>query len=251
MCRLTVAVSVRMGLFVAVATLGTSAYAQFAPYGSYYSGWGAYPLPDGGVSYSRRVAQQNQASAQQRAFQAQASLERNINTTLGSQAQQRTSLATQQQASNEQFWVNQLQRQQAQFAARPQLPNTAIPTPPAQPQPIPETIPDESVEVQTPQGAVQWPTLLMDVRFSQYRAKVDQLVEKGVPQSAATKSRYFRQVYDAVQEMKETLKKMAPEVNAAEYMLVEKFLDDLTDKARLELDPTKDTPPKASSETAE
>ena len=115
MCRLTVAFLVRLGLFVAVATFGTSVHAQFAPYGSYYSGWGAYPLPDGGVSYSRRVAQQDQASAQQRAFQTQASLERNINTTLGNQAQQRSSLATQQRATTEQFWVNQLQRQQAQF----------------------------------------------------------------------------------------------------------------------------------------
>ena len=77
------------------------------------------------------------------------------------------------------------------------------------------------------------------------------LSRRGVPRSAATKSRYFREVYDAVREMKETLKKMAPEVNAAEYMLVEKFLDELIDKARLKLDPTKDTSSKPSSETAE
>ena len=79
---------------------------------------------------------------------------------------------------------------------------------------------------------VKWPTLLMDTRFLVPRVQIETLLEKARPGGRGLTDVNREDLLGMVKDMKRTLRGMAADVNAAEYLAIDKYLDDLAAKTQ-------------------
>jgi hypothetical protein len=137
----------------------------------------------------------------------------------------------------------QAARQGQQFAAR----SAYVPGPvPLQAAPQPRRLPGLpglDSDGTPPSGAAaetgsRWPTLLGDSRFDVPRAKLDKLLAAAEASQAGLTSAEYEEIVRAANEMKSTLRQMAPELNASEYLMVNDFLDKLISEYQSKANPT-------------
>jgi len=241
--RLVLAMSVISCLPIASAT------AQRGPYG-YGSGWGAYPYNlDSAYNTSRKIASQQHLAAQKHAFQQSAQMQQGIRGTLSSEARRTTQGITAQQQGAKDWWFKQEQRKLAERKQRPQQlaaarvpmyadPNATdpatAPREPARPQPQPAQ-----------PGVTPWPNLLRDSRFEASRAKLEAVFREWKSPKHPLTPEQYREILDGVGQMKTTLRDMAHDITAAEYLATEKYLDGLVYEARAAV--TKGEPEKSGA----
>ena len=212
--------------------------AQYLPY--YTGGWGSYPSS---YEMNRKAAQQDRNAARQQTMAMDMAAAKSAEQTLTTQAEARTRYLVGQQESSRDWWFSQQQRQmeqrQAMAASRPSgmpaagsspfLPSSirnATP-PPAQPPQSPS-----AAAPQRSSGPIQWPTLLLDPRFAQERAAMERLFLARTPEDSGVDSKNYEAVLTTAEEMKQTLRQMASELNAAEYQMVNDFLVSLVEQAK-------------------
>ncbi len=229
-------------IFAALATLAPAepAMAQFVPYSRYgYGyGWGRLPssLPSADAVLADKGKDRRQALAEVSRQQ------RDRNSFLMSQAKSNSSWIAKNNASVDQFRLQQAQRQGSQFSAgsRP-LPAAPRMTTPAPSRPLPTLpLPTQTRKPSSSRvsGDTRWPTLLNGARFAETRLKLDKhLAADEASQVGLTTAEYEEIVAEATR-MKEILRRIAVEINAAEYLAVEKFLNDLISKYQSKANPT-------------
>ncbi len=229
--RLVLAMSVIGCLPIATAT------AQRGPYGYGY-GWGAYPYNlDSAYNTSRRIASQQHLAAQKHAFQQSARVQEDIHGALSSQARSTTQgLAAQQQGARD-WWFKQEQRKLAERKQRDQPlaalrasgsvdPNAADPAAVA-----PRKLARPQPEPAQP-GVTPWPNLLRDSRFEASRTKLEAVFREWKSPKHPLTPEQYRTILEGISEMKTTLRNMAHDITAAEYLATEKYLDGLVYEAR-------------------
>ena len=216
-----------------------SATAQRGPYGYGY-GWGAYPYNlDSAYNTSRQIASQQHLAAQKHAFQQSARTEGSIRNTLSSEARRATQGITAQQQGAKDWWFKQEQRKLAERKQQTQQlaalrasgfvdPNAADPAAAAAPEP--ELAHPQSQPAQT--GVTPWPNLLRDSRFEASRAKLEAVFREWKSPKHPLTPEQYRKILDGIGEMKTTLRDMAHDITAAEYLATEKYLDGLVYEAR-------------------
>jgi hypothetical protein len=168
----------------------------------------------------------------------------NMNRYLLGQAQSNTAWVTQNTAQLNQFRMQEMQRQSAQVAAMSQLPGaTAGAAPP--PTTMLPLLAAESVtpaqakpSAQPSSGGTGWPSLLGDPRFAQPRAELEKLLAADQASEAGLTTGQYEEIVAAAVRMKDILRGMAGELNAAEYLLVDDFLKQLMAEYQAKADPT-------------
>jgi hypothetical protein len=78
---------------------------------------------------------------------------------------------------------------------------------------------------------IRWPTVLLDPRFDEARAKIEAPYRRVEAESKPMTADDYVQMVATANGMKATLKQMAYEISAAEYMATEQFLDQLIKEA--------------------
>ncbi len=223
---------------VAATWLADRAEAQYVPYARYGNyGFGPYVSPSSAYVDRGAVAAQKGADRRQQldqTFQQHTA----TNRYLLEQAQQNSAWIAQNQATVDQFRLQQVQTQSQQFAAA----QTARAQPPAGSLPL-VTLYEAQKKAASPegakQGAVRWPTLLMDPRFDEPRAKLDKLLEAWKSSKVGLTSGEYEEMAALARQMKDILRGMAAQLNAAEYLTVQDLLDDVIAKAQAAANPNK------------
>lgn len=86
---------------------------------------------------------------------------------------------------------------------------------------------------------MRWPTLLLDPRFDEPRAKLDKLIGEWKRNKAGLTSAEYEEIATAAKQMKEVLRGLAPQLNASEFLNVQDLLDDVIAKAESAANPNK------------
>jgi hypothetical protein len=224
---------------VAAVLLSEAAPAQLVPYrssGSY--GWG--PYPSASASYiDRGVMAAQQGADRRQALATNARRHENMNQYLMGQAQRNSAWAGQNQAMTQQLRLQEMQRQNAQTAALARLPAPAAGTsPPPAGLALPSAAATAPAQPPASSGGGQWPSLLSDPRFAEPRAELAKLLAAEQATEARLTSQEYQEIVAAAARMKEILRGMAGELNAAEYLMVSDFLDKLMATYRAKAEPT-------------
>ena len=226
MCMSNLARAVVISGVVALSVLVDTAAAQFVPYSRYGGyGWGrnpsALPSPDAVLADRGRDRRQIMAQTSRQ--------QRDRNQFLVNQSRRNTAWTASSQQSMEQARMSQARSRQQQFASRSgtYLPTTPVGPPPREPAATPprRTPLEPPAQVTEPLDTKRWPTLLEDPRFSEPRATLERLLAKAEATNTSLAVFEYRMIVDAAEEMKEILRGMAHELNAAEFLLVQQFLD--------------------------
>lgn len=225
-------VFVKIALLLALVVATSAAQAQYVPYArGGYGGWGGWPRPS--ASYIPREAMAAQKGADRRQGLAQNFAQQQArNSFLQGQAAANSARINQTQQSRSASWTNIAMRQAEQNAARrrsfplPAAGTGSLPLPPA-------TTPAPARVTQSPAATGnQWPTLLNDSRFAVPREKLLKLIEAHEKSREGLTTAEYEEAIELAGEMKDVLREMASELNAAEYLNVQRFLDELIAKAR-------------------
>jgi len=194
--------------------------AQIVPYGGYGYGWGPYASPS--RSYVDRGVMAQQKGANQRMMLSQAySQHQNTNQFLLGQSSRTPSPYLGIDASVEQARMQQAQRQSQQVAAMNRQRDVFSRMAPGVP-----IVPPSSV-LQRAANQTRWPSLLTDPRFDEPRREIDKLLAREQSSEVRLTSGEYEEIVEAAAQMKDILRSVASRVNAAEYLAVEKFLDEM------------------------
>ena len=229
-------------ILAAVVTLALTeaAMAQFVPYTRYGHGhgWGRFPssLPSADAALADKGRDRRQALADVSRQQ------QDRNAFLLDQARSNSSWVAQNQASVEQFRLQQAQRQGAQFSARSRqlaaLPRVGTPATTLGLPPVTPPTRSRGTGSGRAAGDTRWPTLLDDSLFAEPRAKLEKLLGAAETSEAGLTTIEYEEMVEAARQIKEILRELAHELNAAEYLAVDKFLNDLISKYRSKANPT-------------
>ena len=204
--------------------------AQYLPYGAgrVYGSWNAYPGLNAGAAqrtlYSNQQANMRQAvreSALQHQQQNEFLLQRSQTMSRGGDAGR---------AGAENFIMQN--RPAPPVAARsyaPPAPAAGLPVTPRAPTPV-TAQPHSTAQSQPAETLVKWPTLLMDSRFLVPRVQIETLLRRTLPGGSGLTETSREDMRKMVADMKRSLRAMASDVNAAEYLAIDKYLDDLAAK---------------------
>ena len=218
---------VGLALLFAVA-IGSSqaAFAQYLP-GGYnpYLSWGAYPSMNAAAAnrtiYAQKSAAQRQSLAQvQQKHSAQ-------NQFLMSQSRGQQALAAGNTRAASEAWMRANQPRQTTVYTAPR--------PAAQSAPaarLPTGRPQRSQSTTTYDKVVDWPSLLKASTFRPSRVRIETIMTKAEPGGPGLSKNDYQEVVMAVNRMKGSLQRMAEGLNAAEYIGVVNYLDELTKKAK-------------------
>jgi hypothetical protein len=228
-----------LGAIGPLVTTGT-ARAQYVPYARYGApyGWGAYPNPSAPVIPRGMVAAQKGADRRQQLAENFAQHQA-TNAFLSDQAARSSAWVADNQRSVQQFRMMQLDQQAKQFAAMAERTSQAPAAPlPGLPAVGPATsAPPTETQPAAPSATGRWPTLLKDPRFAKPREQLDDLLgSQGVVRGGLTSAEY-EEIIAAADQMEQILRGMASELNAAEYLAVKGFLDDLIARAKAAMNP--------------
>ncbi len=216
---------------------GEKAQAQFVPhtrYGSY--GWGPFVSPSAAVVDRGVMAAQKGADRRQQLGQTyQEKTQRNE--FLKQQSRQNSAWIAQNQAAVDQIRMQQVQTQSQQLAAMA----ARAPAAEASGTPLVDIYESEKSKTEAPasDGPVRWPSLLLDPRFERPRVKLDKLLAAWKSTEAGLTSAEYQEIANLAGQMKETLRGLAPQLNAAEYLTVQEFLDDIIRRAQAAADPNR------------
>lgn len=225
--------------------LAEAAPGQFVPYrssGSY--GWGPYPQVSSSVVNRGVVAAQEGADRRQ-GVALSARRQENMNQYLMGQAQRNTAWASQNTAQINQLRLQQMQRESAQVAALNRLGGAPAGTSPAPTTMLPlataggSTTPATRPASPPPTEGTGWPSLLGAAQFAEPRAELEKLLAADAASEAGLTSEEYKEIVAAAGQMKEILRGMAGRLNAAEYLLVDDFLNELIAKYQAKAEPTK------------
>jgi hypothetical protein len=109
--------------------------------------------------------------------------------------------------------------------------------PVAQPAPGPAPAPQPSPA----HKVTPWPPLLEDARFAASREKLETVFRQWQSPDRPLSPDQYRAILAGISEMKTTLRDIAPDISAADYLNTEKYLDGLVYDARAAV--AKTTPP--------
>ena len=231
----TMKIAFSMAVAAAFGVAGV-AEAQYVPYGGYgQGGWGGWSRPS--ASYIPRDAMAAQKGADRRqALALNAAQQKSRNDLLLGQAQRSSATINQSQQASRDAWRDVAMRQDEARAARQRslaaarVPTVRLPglTEPETPKP----------PAATTEPGTRWPTLLNDSRFAVPRAKLQELLSDAAASTDGLTTAEYEEIVKQAEEMKDVLRRMASELNAAEYLAVERFLNDLTAKAKAAVKPT-------------
>jgi hypothetical protein len=217
---------------VLVMSIGVSAATADAP--PRHRGWyGVYGYDSALVIYDlnsdanarRYVAQSERLLGQQIAAQQMAALQGGIRNTIEASGQQRMQNILGQQQADHDWW---LQTQQQQIAQR-------------QAQAAQLALMKAAAEVNPPAAAlelIRWPPALRNSRFAEQRATIEAPYRRGSNVPSAPLARDYRDMVDAVAQMRTILKGMADDVSPRDYRDATAFLDQLAAEARSHVDRT-------------
>lgn len=221
----------RFGLALAAVVafaLTDTAGAQYVPYGGYgNSGWGGWPRA--GVTYISQDAMAAQQGADRRQSLAlNAAQQQSRNDLLLSEAQRRTAAINQDQQVREGLRTSVAAEQARQNAAWASSPSAGLGR-------LPPTPISKSAAAAEP--GTRWPTLLNDSRFAVPRTKLERLLTDAASPKEGLTSAEYDEIVKQAEQMKDVMRGMAAELNAAEYLAVERFLNDLIAKAKAAANP--------------
>jgi len=218
---------VGLALLFAVA-LGSSqaVFAQYLP-GGYnpYLSWGAYPSMNYAAATRTIYAEKSAAQRQSLAQVQQRHTSQNQFLMNQSQGQQAFAAGNTRAASESWMRANQ-PRQTTVYTAR--APATSAAPAAA----LPTERPRVGQSAQTYDKVVDWPSLLKGSTFRSPRVRIETIMTKAEPGAAGLSENDYQEVVMAVNRMKGSLQRMAEGLNAAEYIGVVNYLDELTKKAK-------------------
>ncbi len=205
-----------------------SAGAQFWPgpdyWGGGYGAWGSAVAARADAT-QRNLAQQQHLASERIAAQQSAAMQAGIRNTLSTQADMRTQSILSQQQSNRDWWFQVQQQQTAQrramsagAVARPDP--TFVPTAPASSGPPVAT------------DIIPWPPVLWNSRFAEQRAAVEAPYRREAGTQATRTAADYESILEAAGHMKRLLEAMTAEISAQDYLLADRFLDQLAAEAR-------------------
>jgi len=241
----TIRIALALAAVAMVAPSGV-AQGQYVPYGRYgYGGWGGWPQPSAAVVPRDAMAAQKGADRRQQLSMNAAQFQAR-NDVVRVEAQHRAAQMGQSQAASDAAWTQEVLRQAGQTAARQQSYATArLPVDSPLLPPLP-TLPPSKPAASRPAaaaptvpaaGGTRWPSLLNDARFAVPRAKLEELLGSSGSVKAGLTTPEYEEIIKQAEDMKDVLRGMAPELNAAEYLAVQRFLDDLIAKAKAAASP--------------
>jgi hypothetical protein len=224
---------------------------------SYYDGYdydaavGVYALTSADNA-SQQAAQSYQAWRQQAGSSQMSSMQSNIQSALNADAQRRTQDIYSQQQGNRDWWFQAQQQQVAQRQAaatqlevaqvqadaidrlsqkssdRPQdgqYETSPAPLPGFESEPaiIPPTVPLD---------VIPWPPVLRFKRFADGRAQIEAPYRRSSKGLSTPTAKDYKNMIDAAEKMKTTLKGVANILTAQDYLNTVEFLDQLVSEAR-------------------
>ena len=220
--------SIVAGLVVllAIATVAaSSAFAQYVPGGfDPYLSWGAYPAMNAAAEnrtiYAEKSAAQRQSLAQiQQRHSAQ-------NQFLMSQSRGQSQFAAENSRAASEAWLRANQPRQSIVYSAP-----AAVAPPSSDFAMPARLPSSGQAATPYDQTVDWPSLLKSSAFREPRVRIETIMTKAEPGGAGLTETDYQEVVMAVNRMKDTLKRMTERLNAAEYIGVVNYLDELVKRA--------------------
>lgn len=202
-----------------------------------YGGYGGYgDYGDAGVmgaytsamssAASRSAAQSDRLAGQNVAAQQRAMVQSGIRNTLGSQAEARTQNILGQQQSNRDWWFQVQQQQVAQRRSMPAF--SSVGTAPA------SGFESAAPAAATPQAAtdiIKWLPLLCEPQFAQQRARVEAPYRRSSDGHGNPTVADYKEMIDAAEQMKTILTEMTAQISAQDYLIAEKYLDQLAAEA--------------------
>ena len=212
-------------LFAAAIGSSQAAFAQYLPggYGAY--NWGAYPATNYAAAtrtiYAQKSASQRQSLAQvQQRHTAQ-------NKFLMSQARGQQAFAAGNTRAASEAWMRSGQPRQTTVYSAPRPAASSAPA-----AILPTERPQRSQSAKTYDKIVDWPSLLRASTFRTPRVRIETIMTKAEPGGPGLSENNYQEVVMAVNRMKGSLQRMAEGLNAAEYIGVVNYLDELTKQAK-------------------
>ena len=213
-------------LFAIVIGSSQSAFAQYLP-GGYnpYLSWGAYPATNYATKTSAIYAEKSAAQRQSLTQVQQRHTSQNQFLMNQSRGQQAFAAGNTRAASAAWMRTNQ-PRQTTVYTARAPAASSApaVILPTERPQRSPSAKPYDKV--------VDWPSLLKASTFREPRVRIETIMTKAEPGAAGLREDDYQEIVMAVNRMKGSLQRMAEGLNAAEYIGVVNYLDELTKRAK-------------------
>ena len=212
-------------LFVVAIGSSQAAFAQYLPggYGAY--SWGAYPATNYATKTSAIYAGKSAATRQSLAQVQQKHSAQNQ--FLMSQSRGQKSFAAENTRAASEAWMRANQPRQTTVYTAPRPAASSAPA-----AILPSERPQRSPSAKTYDKVVDWPSLLKASTFRTPRVRIETIMTRAEPGGPGLSESDYNEVFLAVNRMKGSLERMAEGLNAAEYIGVVNYLDELTKRAR-------------------
>lgn len=220
-------------MWIGLSTATVSAQMLPGRHHGYYDGYGydsatvVYNLSNADNA-TRYAAEANRAASQRAASQQMEAMQSGIRNTMGTDADRRSQEIASRQQSGRDWWFQVEQQQAAQRRAQPSSEAALVPGfEPA------SDMPPAARDI------IKWQPVLCNPQFADQRAQIEAPYRRATKVPTAVD---YQDMIDATVQMKVTLKDIAANVSAQEYLNAEAFLNQLATEARERL--AKATPKK-------